>query len=160
MAYDKKARKEYREKNRERILAYERKWYREHPEKGKEYESHRNKEQRDKWQKEYKAKHKEHFRECARLSALRRNAKARLEIINRLGGKCVKCGFSDIRALHIHHKFGGGNIERKFYGNGTAVTNYRYHQGLLEHLEDLELLCANCHAIVSWDKKHIKNIPK
>ena len=78
----KELRKEYRQKNREKLLAQQRAFYLNHPEKTREYESHRNKEQRAKWQKEYKVKHKEHLRECARLSAFRRNKEAHEEIVN------------------------------------------------------------------------------
>ena len=150
----KELRKEYRQKNRERILERQREWYHNHPEKQKEYESHRNKEQRDVWQKEYRTKHKEHLAECFKLSAFKRYWRARQAVVQALGGKCIKCGFSDIKALHVHHKDGGGTKERKLYGAGMSLTNYRYYQGLLKHLNDLELLCANCHSILNWNESH------
>jgi len=150
MAYTKETRKEYREKNRERILAYQRKWHAEHPERTREYEKHRDKATRDAWQKKYKEEHKEHLRECFKKSAFKRYMKARMAIIDALGGKCIKCEFNDFRALEVHHKLSDGGKERKIYG----VNNYRYYQGLLTHLGDLELLCSNCHAILNWYKKH------
>src|SRR6478735_3027983 len=41
----------------------------------------------------------------------------RQRVVNKLGGKCLHCGFSDIRALQIDHVNGGGNQEFKKQGN-------------------------------------------
>lgn len=153
MAYTKEARKEYREKNREQILAYQREWYRQHPEKQREYERHRDKATRDAWQKKYKAEHKEHLRECFKKSAFKRYMNARLAIIKVLGGRCIKCGFDDFKALECHHKYGGGNKERR-NRMGTLVNDYRYYQQMLKHPQDYELLCSNCHAILNWNISH------
>jgi len=150
----KELRKEYREKNRDKILAQQRAFYKRHPEKQKEYEKNRNKEKREEWQRKYKADHKEHLYECFKISAFKRYWTARKAVVDALGGKCIKCGFTDIRALEVHHKNGGGTHERKTYGNGASVNDYRYYRGLLKHLTDLELLCSNCHSILNWNNRH------
>ena len=57
--------------------------------------------------------------------------------------KCLKCGFSDIRALCIDHVNGGGNRHRKEVGDGRL---YRW----LEKNgfpDGFQVLCHNCNAI-------------
>lgn len=63
---------------------------------------------------------------------------ARLKVIQLLGSKCSKCGFSDLRTLDIHH-----------------ITNPKHDHTkahmILKELEagskNYQLLCANCHRI-------------
>jgi hypothetical protein len=68
----------------------------------------------------------------------------RADVITKLGGKCVRCGFSDIRALQVDHVNGGGRQEI----NSTDTRTY-----LLRILENnsgkYQLLCANC----NWIKR-------
>ena len=52
-----------------------------------------------------------------------------------MGGKCVRCGFSDIRALQIHHRL----IKTKIRKLDYLTKKY--------DLNKVELVCANCHAI-------------
>lgn len=70
----------------------------------------------------------------------------RIRIINALGGKCVRCGYEDKRALQIDHINGGGVKERTGFKNG-----YQYEKYVLEHLdrEKYQILCANC----NWIKR-------
>ncbi len=69
--------------------------------------------------------------------------KKRAEVISYLGGKCCKCGFTDIRALQIDHIAGGGTEERRQYG-GISLLNK-----MLKTLHIYQLLCANC----NWIKR-------
>lgn len=76
---------------------------------------------------------------------MQRLRKSALEI---LGGKCVRCGFSDERALQIDHINGGGVKEIRehlFKGN--------YHKYVIESVLSkkvkYQLLCANC----NWIKR-------
>jgi hypothetical protein len=71
--------------------------------------------------------------------------KVRLEIINLLGGKCVKCGFEDVRALQVDHikSVGQKNRFRQQYLKQDIVKNPNLYQ----------LLCANC----NWIKRHENN---
>lgn len=118
--------------------------------------------------KQYCDTHKEQIREQARnyyhkyrakllsYSAIRdfdrRNDRlsTRLELVDYLGSRCVKCGFSDIRALCIDHISGGGTRDRLTRG----ANYYRYY---LEHLEEakdkLQVLCANCDRIKKYENK-------
>jgi len=63
-----------------------------------------------------------------------------------LGGKCVKCGFSDERALQIDHINGGGRKEF------LEIHAHGIHKKILEtpgSLSEYQLLCANC----NWIKR-------
>ena len=71
--------------------------------------------------------------------------KLRMLILNKFGNKCVKCGFSDPRALQVDHIHGGGCKDQKSRSN--------YLGFLKEVLEDtkgrFQVLCANC----NWIKR-------
>ncbi len=84
--------------------------------------------------------------------------KYRKIILEKLGNKCVTCGFSNKKALQLDHIHGDGHVERKlkiWYG--------AYLKRLAEMpLEDLkktyQLLCANCNWIKRVDnKEHRRN---
>lgn len=78
--------------------------------------------------------------------------KIRKLALDTLGGKCVKCGFDDLRALQIDHIKGGGSQERKTLGfNGNFHLNVvRSH---MKEENKYQLLCANC----NWIKRHENN---
>lgn len=67
-----------------------------------------------------------------------------------LGGRCIKCGFNDIRALHIDHKNGGGSRERGKNNLGWARLYKKIMQG---GGRDYQLLCANCNMIKRHEEK-------
>jgi len=79
------------------------------------------------------------------------NAEKRMAALNILGGKCVKCGFSDPRALQIDHINGGGHSERKKIRSTTIyskiISNYNVEK------YKYQLLCANC----NWIKRYENN---
>ena len=81
------------------------------------------------------------------LSKRRQFRALRNEIITLLSGKCELCGFSDIRALQIDHKYGGGSKERKSFGNNLR----QYYKAILEKIkagnDSYRCLCANCNCI-------------
>lgn len=72
----------------------------------------------------------------------------RQSAIDILGGKCINCGFSDIRALQIDHINGGGSKERKELKCGG-----NFHRlvlkSFLNNENKYQLLCANC----NWIKR-------
>jgi len=74
----------------------------------------------------------------------------RSEVIEKLGGKCISCGYNDNRALQVDHVNGGGGKERKIY-------SWKYWKMLknLTDMQEYQLLCANCHAIKSYHEKYI-----
>lgn len=70
------------------------------------------------------------------------------KVIERLGGKCIKCGFTDIRALQIDHINGGGNKERKV--KGKSLYRELFYLSNEELYSKYQCLCANC----QWIKRH------
>jgi len=72
------------------------------------------------------------------------------EIKELLGNKCVKCGFSDTRALQIDHLNGGGSKFRK------NVRGRRYYKNILDAIlagsKEYQLLCANCNVIKRYER--------
>lgn len=85
-----------------------------------------------------------------RFYALIRKNTQRARIIELLGGKCVRCGFSDSRALQVDHVNGGGCSEK----------DSRWAEFLIKRIiEDVknktnlyQLLCANCNWIKRYEK--------
>jgi len=75
--------------------------------------------------------------------------RVRLQVIEHLGGKCLNCGFSDVRALQIDHIKGGGNAQRKLYASGNNSELSRRILSLPRTNGIYQLLCANC----NWIKK-------
>lgn len=71
------------------------------------------------------------------------------EIIKLLGGKCVNCGNADARVLDIHHKDKTKKIR-------PPKLHYTMENRLKEwgnNIKNLELLCANCHRIHTWEER-------
>ena len=73
----------------------------------------------------------------------------RLKSFKLLGGKCVRCGFSDWRALQIDHIQGGGS---EHYQKRKTI-------GVLKDIltdpasrSKYQLLCANCNWIKRFEK--------
>lgn len=95
------------------------------------------------------------------LSKRKYTQKIRLELIGFFGGKCIKCGFSDWRALHLDHKNGGGNKERKESNNNYMNYFYKEMKQEPERLKErLQLLCANCNWIKRYENKEVANFNK
>ena len=73
----------------------------------------------------------------------------RTEIIKLLGGKCVRCGWNDPRALCIDHIKGGGTRERKSFKD-----LYAYYRAILARQgAGCQLLCCNHNAIKRIEEK-------
>jgi hypothetical protein len=64
-----------------------------------------------------------------------------------LGTVCVRCGFSDKRALQVDHVNGGGTKEREKLGWVYMLDR------VIEHPDEYQVLCANC----NWIKKAENN---
>lgn len=75
------------------------------------------------------------------------NRLLRSQVLRIMGGKCMRCGFNDPRALQVDHIVGGGTQER--------LTKYAgQHLRILRQIRDYgpngyQLLCANC----NWIKR-------
>jgi hypothetical protein len=92
------------------------------------------------------------------LSLKKYRRRLRKEALEKLGGKCSRCGFSDWRALQIDHIKGGGSRERK----ETKQASEGLHRLILRTpLKTLfgkyQLLCANCNWIKKYEEKEIRN---
>ena len=73
----------------------------------------------------------------------------RAAVLAGLGGKCVRCGFEDVRALQIDHVAGDGHLRRKIQ---YPASEYREILQRIQAEGDLsawQLLCANC----NWIKR-------
>ncbi len=122
-------------RNKEKYNAWQRAWRAKNKEKLQVY----NKSYYEKWNEENADKIKQY-----RLSFRKRRRYAVLQL---LGGKCIKCGFEDFRALQIDHIHGGGRKEERELGSNAAI-----HRKILnmEHPEtEYQCLCANC----NWIKR-------
>lgn len=108
---------------------------------------------RKKWQKEYRAKSIEKIRK----NNDKYNHNLRQQVVDYLGGKCVKCGFNDIRALQIDHINGGGYQEMK---NLSAKQRYRLVLQTEKDKNKYQLLCANCNWIKRFEDKEVKGSPR
>lgn len=80
----------------------------------------------------------------------------RILALTKLGNICVRCGFSDWRALQIDHKEGGSLAD--FETIGCSSSSYIFLKYLLNLSEEelnkkYQLLCANC----NWIKRYEKN---
>lgn len=67
-----------------------------------------------------------------------------------LGGKCVKCGFLDFRALQLDHINGNGAKELK-QGPAKIYGYYLAHSD--EVKKKLQVLCANCNWIKRFERQ-------
>ena len=120
--------REYRKKNRKKIKAYQQKYRTTNKEKSKEY---------------YIAN------KASTLSKDRNNRRQyRKDLIQALGGKCVRCGFSDERALQVDHVQNNGAQHRREKASSTGT----YYRDILKNIDSgkYQLLCANC----NWIKQH------
>lgn len=70
------------------------------------------------------------------------NRAKRRETLTLLGGRCVRCGFSDTRALQVDHIGGGGNRLRDEHRS-----QWNMNRLVKERPELFQLLCANCNCL-------------
>lgn len=100
----------------------------------------------------YRQRNYKRVRQKNILGSRKRNEIIRDRILDIYGRQCVRCKFTDVRALQLDHKKGNAkNYEhagRKFPFRGVRI----YRHILLGHIpeSDFQLLCANC----NWIKRH------
>jgi Zn ribbon nucleic-acid-binding protein len=87
--------------------------------------------------------------EAARTCKIQ-TAKWKDRVFKRLGDKCVKCGFSDRRALQLDHINGGGTSVRKSGLSRKYSVYYRMLALAPDTEQFIQILCANC----NWIKRH------
>jgi hypothetical protein len=71
-----------------------------------------------------------------------------------LGGKCVRCGFSDIRALQFDHIHGGGCKDKR---ERKAIIYKDVIDTTLRGENKYQLLCANCNWIKRCENNEVRN---
>ena len=129
----------WRERHRQQLRAYNRSYY----------EAHR--EERLANDRQYKQEHADQKRVADFHYNRVWRQRQRMAIITKLGGKCVRCGFADWRALQVDHVNGGGTKERRL-----AVSMRRYYKAILASAEaqtgEYQLLCANCNQIKRYEE--------
>jgi hypothetical protein len=76
----------------------------------------------------------------------------RYKLIKLLGGKCVRCGFIDFRALQIDHVNGNGREHSKRYRNAYGMYRAMYKE-ILNGSKEYQCLCSNCNWIKRAENK-------
>jgi hypothetical protein len=101
--------------------------------------------------KEYRMRNLERERTSSKIGSNRCYHRLRNKILELLGNKCSRCGFSDIRALQIDHVNGKGLKEIR------SMNNWKYLHRVLDEIskgsKDYQCLCANCNQIKKIEKK-------
>ena len=125
---------------------------------GKQYYQN-NKERINKNSGEYYRKNKERIREYRIEYNIRtrdntRRKRIRLYLLQLLGNKCIKCGFSDSRALQFDHINDDGYADRKLLKSADGILCYYYKNPEIAK-KKIQILCANCNWIKRFEmKKH------
>jgi len=76
--------------------------------------------------------------------------KLRMAVVEKLGGCCVKCGFSDDRALQLDHINGGGKKDR-IHRSWQVM----YKEIISGKDTSIQLLCANCNWIKRFENREM-----
>jgi len=86
-------------------------------------------------------------REFQRVWQAKQRAKYKIMVLEMFGGGCMMCGFNNILALQLDHiiPLRRGCDKSRGVDSGTALWR-KVAVGILPK-EDVQLLCANCHAI-------------
>ena len=104
--------------------------------------SYKDKEKEKEYHKRYEQTHREKCLEYHKKT----NHKRRLETLILAGGiKCVKCGFSDWRALQVDHINGGGSKNR--------LDSLKLKVDIKKSPQKYQILCANCNWIKRYENK-------
>jgi len=103
----------------------------------------------NKWHREYNSTPNGKIKR--NLRSYKYQSNLRLKVIEKLGGKCFICSFSDNRALQVDHVNGGGTKL-----NRLKSWSIRY-LGILNGTTDIkyQVLCANCNWIKRYTSKEV-----
>lgn len=124
---------------KERHKLWKREWRRKNPDKVIEA--------RVKWA-DYMREYNKTYYPKNRLEKCRKQREIRQKrlqfIVDFFGGKCVRCGFIDIRALQMDHTFGRNGGPK----SGNIDSRYAFVKNNPEKAKAMyQLLCANCNFI-------------
>ena len=112
-----------------------------------------NREKLTEYYRQHRLTHNKELKESHRMY-YRRDKDKLFEILG--GKKCVRCGFTDERALQFDHINGGGSLERKEAGTNRFL--------VMKWVKDpdiklkIQVLCANCNWIKRYENKEVKYI--
>jgi hypothetical protein len=97
------------------------------------------------WRKKHRDKIKEYDKK--RPDYGKQSRLVHEKAIRKLGGKCVRCGETDIRVLQINHINGGGCRE---LSRRKATSFYRDIVAGRRKTDDLDVRCANCNILARY----------
>ena len=93
--------------------------------------------------KKWEQENPEHAREIHRKARKKYRLRLRQEAIALLGGRCVQCQCDDIRCLQIDHIIP--------LNGGQRILSETFYKRIIQgQTENLQVLCANCHAIKTY----------
>jgi len=84
------------------------------------------------------------------------NKRMRSSALAILGDRCVRCGYSDPRALQIDHALGNGAQERRKGWSGSKLYKIVI-ESVSRGEHRYQLLCANCNWIKKSEDGEVKN---
>jgi len=92
------------------------------------------------------------------INAREYTRKRRLQLLEIVGKtKCINCGIKDPRVLQLDHIDGKGNLDKKrFVGSSHKLGYYIRNSG--EAQRNLQILCANCHSIKTYESGDYKYV--
>ena len=107
----------------------------------------KHKKERTKYMKKWRGKNRE--RDSQNKKQRRESLKK--QIFELLGKICIKCKFSDEKALEIDHIHGNGREERKKFRSCSITYLNHIFKELRAGSKDYQLLCANCNRIKEYE---------
>lgn len=106
--------------------------------------------------KERKNRRRRQNRQHERVLETIRALRIKTNLFQTLGGRCIKCGISDIRVLTINHINPVIPARARIK---TVGTGYRLYSNLLRgkgSLSELELRCFNCNTIYEYERGRLR----
>ncbi len=68
--------------------------------------------------------------------------------------KCLQCGITDFRVLDFHHR----EPKEKSFNVSAKATGKVSIKTLMTEIAKCDILCSNCHRIVTWESRQkVKN---
>jgi len=123
---------------KEELLARHKKWRERNRDKTRRYNENYRRKYPERW---YKSQKRSNVRQRVMAKELKE------KILKLFNNSCVRCNFSNIRALQIDHINGGGINDNKVRGK----TFYKkVLKSIMEDLGEYQILCANC----NWIKRY------
>ena len=144
----KEYRKKYYEENKEKIKQNVRNWTLKNQDKLKKYYEE-NKEKIEQYKKEYSSRAETKLLNKERTK--RKREEARQFILEyKLSHPCVQCGEKDPLCLVFHHRDSKKYEIPRLQKLGISKT-------LKSEIEKCDILCANCHQKLHWEKREKPN---